>query len=266
MELLLELPAVLRESSGLVRSVRNRGLFWTHNDSGGDPVIYGVRAGVGIVAELHLAGAPARDWEDMDSGPCPPPVSGSCLYVGDIGDNLGRRPHVSILVVEEPLIDPTVPRTVGRGDWRRIDAVYPEGARDAEALAVWEDGTMTVVSKGREGSIDVYSLPLESWSQSEDGPLTLRSAGVLPVSPLWWVGRVATAATDWEDLLVIRTYTEVYFFRRDGDGWVATRPPCFVAELGKGGEGLDLDEEGLLYLTRESVGQQPAALERARCP
>lgn len=265
-ELLLELPRILRESSGLARSLRNPGLFWTHNDSGGDAVIYGVRPGVGIVAELHLAGAPVRDWEDMDLGPCPPPTSGACLYVGDIGDNLGLRSHVSVLAVEEPLLAPDAPRAVLRGQWQQLDVAYPGGARDAEALVVWEDGTTMVVSKGREGTFEVYSLPPESWTEDREGPLTFRGAGVLPVSPLWWVGRVVTAGTDLEDQLVIRTYTEVYFFRPGGDGWEATRTPCFVADLGKGGEGLDVDERTTLYLTREAVGQRPAALERGRCP
>lgn len=265
-ELLLELPRVLHESSGLARSLRNPGLFWTHNDSGGDPVIYGVRPGVGIVAELHLGGAPARDWEDLDLGPCPPPASASCLYVGDIGDNLGIRSHVSVLAVEEPLLTSDAPRLVVGVQWQRIDVAYPGGARDAEALVVWEDGTTMVVSKGREGAFDVFSLPPESWTGDREGLLTFHAAGVLPVSPLWWVGRVVTAATDLGDRLVMRTYTEVYFFRHDEGGWEATGTPCFVADLGKGGEGLDVDDEGTVYLTREAVGQRPAALERGRCP
>src|SRR4051812_36986774 len=52
------------ESSGVVASRLNPGLFWTHNDSGDGPFVYafdheGRRRGV-----WRVEGAQARDWED----------------------------------------------------------------------------------------------------------------------------------------------------------------------------------------------------------
>src|ERR687890_547292 len=52
------------ESSGIVASRRNPGLFWTHNDSGDGPLVYAFdRAGRSRGA-WRVEGAQARDWED----------------------------------------------------------------------------------------------------------------------------------------------------------------------------------------------------------
>ena len=60
-------------------------------------------------------------------GPC---SGGSCLYIGDIGDNDAKRKRVTIYRVPEP--EPTAQQP------RPLDAVYhltyPDGAHDAESL------------------------------------------------------------------------------------------------------------------------------------
>lgn len=270
--LLMTFSDELRESSGVAASRRTPGLFWTHNDSGGDPVIYGVHPGHGVVARLVLTGASNRDWEDIDLGPCPPPSTETCLYVGDIGDNLGLRSRVSVLIVEEPAWEEGVldgdaagsaaPREV---PWRQVDAVYPDGPRDAEALAVTEGGVLYVVSKGAGGSHDVYRLGADALAADELDPHTFETAGALPLAPLFWVGRVVTAGTAVGQDLLVRTYTEVYRYRLGDGGWAQTGPPCFVANLGDGGEGLDWGGDDRIFLTREAGRDEPAALEEARC-
>jgi hypothetical protein len=263
-------PDELRESSGVAASLRTPGLFWTHNDSGGEPVIYGVHPDHGVVARLVLAGASNRDWEDIDLGPCPRPSAGACLYVGDIGDNLARRSSVSVLIVEEPAWQGTDADAAGSASprevpWRQVDVVYPDGARDAEALAVTGDGTLYVVSKGGGGSHGVYRLGPDALA-GEDGELhTFERAGALPLAPLVWVGRVVTAGTDVGPDLLVRTYTEVYRYSRGDEGWTQRGDPCFVADLGDGGEGLDAGVDGRIFLTREAGEGQPAVLEEARC-
>ena len=69
-ELTGRLPAVLAESSGIVVSRAQRGVYWTHNDSGDGANLYAIDIAGKLLATFKVAGAEARDWEDMSSGPC----------------------------------------------------------------------------------------------------------------------------------------------------------------------------------------------------
>ena len=51
----------LTEVSGVAVSRQHDELLWLHNDSGGDPVVYGVGADGAAVAELLLEGAESKD-------------------------------------------------------------------------------------------------------------------------------------------------------------------------------------------------------------
>ena len=93
-----------RGESYAARSLRS------HNDSGDGPNLYTIDASGRLLATFQIAGAEARDWEDMSSGPCvgdlapagaaAPPV---CLYLADIGDNDRVREWLTVYVVVEPL-------------------------------------------------------------------------------------------------------------------------------------------------------------------
>ena len=164
-------PAVLatleggdvKESSGLAASRRNPGLFWTHNDSGGGPYLYafdraGRRRGVWLVE-----GAEARDWEDIAAGPGPEPGR-SYLYVGDTGDNGGRRAEVVVYRVAEPEVSAADAESSRKSPGRTeaaeaIRMKYPDGAHDAEALLVHpRTGDLYVVTKSVVGPAGVYRL------------------------------------------------------------------------------------------------------------
>ncbi len=262
--LLMELPRRIRESSGVLASSVNPGVFWTHNDSGGEPVLYGVRPEDGSIVELRLSGAPARDWEDLDDGPCPHAPLEPCLFVGDIGDNLSRRESVTVVVVAEPRLPDVLPPQLS-GEWWAGSLKYPSGPRDAEALVVSEDGVVRIVTKGREGEHGVYRAPTDFLQGEGDEPVDLLPDGRLPLVPVLWLGRVVTAGADWAGGIAVRTYTEVYLFREGPGGWEATGLPCVVAPLGPAGEGLDIGPDGAVYLSREATRVAPAALEAVDC-
>ncbi|MGI9627770.1 MAG: hypothetical protein ACR2QM_13115 [Longimicrobiales bacterium] len=269
--LLMEFPDRLRETSGVAVSRANPGIFWTHNDSGDGPTVYGVRPEDGQILEYHLDGAPARDWEDIDLAACPFPSERACLFIGDIGDNLGRRSSVSILIAEEPVVSEEGPGEVEPESrqipWRHLVATFEDGPRDAEALAVDDAGRLMVVSKGREGAHRVYVIQPEevAGAGSDDPAVTLSFFGELPVPPVWFIGKVVTGGAFADGELVVRTYTEVFFQRLEGAAWTESRPPCFVGHLGPGGEGLDIADDGRVYLTREGNSNRPAGLDEADC-
>jgi hypothetical protein len=132
-------PDELRESSGVVVSRTQPGVFWSHNDSGDGPNLYAIDISGRLLARVTVTNAMARDWEDISSGPCPagganagPAQPSACLYVADIGDNNEVRREVTIYIVVEPKVDgsdasPTVTA-------RSFNFRYAEGPTDAEAV------------------------------------------------------------------------------------------------------------------------------------
>jgi len=94
---LVKVPG-LSEASGLAISRRTPGRLWTHNDSG-EPVVVALDARGSVTGRVRLTGAAVEDWEAIAVGPC---GTGSCLHVGDIGDNEAERKRITIYRLPEP--------------------------------------------------------------------------------------------------------------------------------------------------------------------
>jgi hypothetical protein len=143
---LVTLPS-LPEASGV--AIGASGKLWMHNDSGAAELIAVDPSGA-VAGKLSLTGARVDDWEALASGPC---GNGSCLFVGDIGDNEASRKQITIYRLPQPS------NTSGSAKAEAIHATYPDGAHDAETLLVAPDGTLFVVTKGDTGPIAVYRFP-----------------------------------------------------------------------------------------------------------
>jgi hypothetical protein len=152
----------VNESSGLVASRRNPGLFWTHNDSGDGPFVYAFDRAGRKRGTFRVEGAQARDWEDIAAGPGPE-ASRPYLYAGDVGDNDLEREFVTVYRFQEPEVtDADVsstrerPRATAAAEAIRIK--YPDGAHNCEALLVHPTtGDLYVVTKAAD-SAGVYKL------------------------------------------------------------------------------------------------------------
>lgn len=83
------LPEEVHETSGLFF---HNGRLWTHNDSGGQPILYGLDTTTfEVVQRIRLANVKNKDWEDV----C---VDGENVYVGDFGNNKGKRKNLRIYI------------------------------------------------------------------------------------------------------------------------------------------------------------------------
>jgi hypothetical protein len=151
----------VKESSGLVASRTNSGLFWTHNDSGDGPFLYafdlkGSARGVWKVTE-----ASARDWEGISAGPGPDP-SKNYLYIGDIGDNGLKRSEIVVYRLPEPTVKAIDAQTEKRNPAATEPAEgirlrYPDGSHNSESLLVHpKGGDIYVVTKEVFGSPRVF--------------------------------------------------------------------------------------------------------------
>jgi hypothetical protein len=156
------------ESSGIVASRQNPGLFWTHNDSGDGPVLYAFDRGGRRRGTWVVEGAQARDWEDIAAGPGPA-HGRAYLYAGDIGDNEEKRQFITVYRLPEPYIaqDFAGATTGYRRATERAEAIrlkYPDGAHNAEALMVHPStGDLYVVTKrGDEAGVYKLAAPFDA--------------------------------------------------------------------------------------------------------
>jgi hypothetical protein len=273
------LPDELRESSGLAISRTQPGILWSHNDSGDGPNLYAIDMSGKLLEKFKVANALARDWEDISAGPCPaemaktasaPPTE--CLYVGDTGDNDQVRPEVTVYIVVEPRVGGTgaqpPPALASSFHYR-----YPDKPTDAEALAVLPNGDITIVSKGRSGTIDFFSIPagMVAKALSSGETITAQYAGNTGIHAEPRTGQLVTGAAVSPDgmTLAVRTYYEVFFFGLVNEGgrsrWRDLQRPCALGDAEPQGEAIDYLDSDTLLLTSERSRGRPGTIHRLQC-
>ncbi len=170
---------VIPEASGLVVSRKFPNRLYHINDSDNEPFFYITDLHGNNLQSIKIEGrlSPNADFEDMSLGPCF--SQESCLFIGDIGDNvelldLPSRETVEILVIEEQEIFPKSVAPI-----HRIVLTYPDHPHNAEGLAIHPNGDLYVLTK--ENLLDpttsskMFTLSRNQWenSHNEVQPLTL---------------------------------------------------------------------------------------------
>lgn len=249
----------LPEGSGVAASKRTPGRFWAHNDSG-QPVLIALDAKGTVLGSVRMSGAEVEDWEAIAVGPCP---AGSCIYVGDIGDNDAERPDIAIYRLPEPA---DVSGSVEKADVLRVS--YPDGAHDAEALLITPKGDIVIVTKGDTGPVGLYRLPAGA-----------KPGAILKLQPLGKPRQSGKGAADdritdgavspsgaW---VALRTKTAILLYRTEelmsGNWKEAGR--VSLQSLGEPqGEGIAFGDEKTIYLVGEGGGKsQPGTFARLSC-
>ncbi len=153
-----ELPHEIRETSGLIWF---NDLFWTHNDSGGKPEIYGLDFRNGKVkATVRIVNATNVDWEEIAQDE-------EYIYIGDFGNNRGVRKDLCIYKIPKS----SVP-TQGSADvlaekisfqWEK-QTEFPIIADrttnfDCEAMFALHDRLILFTKNWSNQRSDIYSLP-----------------------------------------------------------------------------------------------------------
>ena len=156
-ELKAELPTEVNETSGLFF---HNGRLWTHNDSGGKPILYALdTATFEIVQRITLAHVKNKDWEDV----C---TDGETVFIGDIGNNKGNRKKLKIFTFPLSAIPEkgdtilNVDSIIFRfGDQTNFDNKKHEHDYDCEAIFA-TDSNLYLLSKGwATGTTRLYRLP-----------------------------------------------------------------------------------------------------------
>ncbi|MDX9721809.1 MAG: hypothetical protein RBU37_13750 [Myxococcota bacterium] len=207
--------AQVDESSGLVRSQLNPGVLWTHNDSGDDARLYAFTQDARYLGRWDLIGAPSVDWEDLALGPCEAGAALRCLYIGDIGNNNRNRDNLSVIRVQEPLLDVDAllasPASENINAFEIFPFTYSDGNWDAESLLVDPlSAELYIISKVQVGSSVLYRFPaLRNGEAHTLEALAQRSFGAIPI-----LEQSTTGADFSHDgaRFVVRTYAYLYVF------------------------------------------------------
>jgi hypothetical protein len=265
----------LRESSGAVMSLQHGGVFWSFNDSGGQPWLFAQDTTGAVLGVVQVTGASNRDWEAAAAGPCD---EGVCLYIGDVGDNLARHPAVTVWRIPEP-VPPGAGAVASSAPAVPLHVRYHGGPRDVEALWVDADTVLWLITKRPLRGADrqrrpslLYRLRPEAWRVADTAVAELIDS--LPNVPRGDEGTLISDAALSHPLgaasggarLAVRTYHTLFVFRtEDRSG----RPrqleaSCDLRPLGEvQGEGVTWLPDGRLLFTSE---KRHAPLHAGRCP
>lgn len=153
--------ADIRESSGLSAS-ECQDVLWTHNDAGGEPIIFAMGLTGKHLGAWKLPDVNSVDWESIATFR---DASGKCLLlIGDIGDNDEKRRDLAIYRIPEPVVSEETSRSSAASP---LTAAAPEvlrftyagGPANAETLLVHPtSGFIYIVTKVKKGPAAVHKL------------------------------------------------------------------------------------------------------------
>lgn len=205
--------AELSELSGLFISKDNR--FFVHNDSGDTSRFFAIDAKGKLMSTLYFKGDPSikhfgvTDCEDIAGGPGPV-KNKSYIYLGDIGDNGGNRPYITVYRFSEP--DKLLSKMQIEGE--AVHLKYPNGPQDAETLMIDPILKDLIIISKRQDSVGIYSAPLffkkgDTLTMKKQGSLYLAGKGLIKYVVSGDISRDGRQ-------IILKTYTNIYYWLRNG--------------------------------------------------
>jgi hypothetical protein len=252
------------ELSGLVAS-RTQPVLYAHNDSGDSPRFFALSVTDGaILQEFAVQGATHVDWEDLTLGSCP---AGTCLLLGDIGDNRKVRTNYAVYRVPEPRVE--AGGAVASVTAERIPYEYPNGEKhNAEALfADPSTGRLYILTKEGAGQPSVlFRFPL---TLSSSVVVTLERVATLPVPSGADPQLTGADVSPCGDAVLVRLYNKLLLFRVPAGGQLedAFSAPFTQVPVAQEpqGEAVAFAADGRSYYTAsEALGGDPP-LNQSTC-
>ena len=253
------------ELSGLAASRTQPGVLYAHNDSGDSARFFALSSTDGsILQEFSVQGATNRDWEDLAVGPC---ASGSCVFIGDIGDNNRVRSDYAIYVVPEPTVVPGGPVVTVMA--QRLPWQYPMGVKhNSESLLVDPASGRPYVITKAPGAFQVstvyrFPLPLTPGTQA-----TLEEVVTLSVPGPTDSQLTGADVSPCGDAVLLRMYNRLVLMRADGgsleSAFTDTPTNVPVAQEGQG-EAVAFAADGRSYFTSSEAIGGPPPLFQSTC-
>ncbi len=197
----------LPEVSGLVASINNPGMFWTHNDSGNDPEVFLIDKKARIMRTYILKGVKNRDWEDIAVGPGPDSTK-TYVYVGEIGDNYSAFKLKHIYRFEEPVLTSTKTEIIIE-DFETITFQLSDKRKDTEALMVDPIARDLYIISKRENPVTIYQI---TYPFSTTDTITALEVGKMPLTQIV----AADFSPDGSEILM-KNYNHIYYWKNTAD-------------------------------------------------
>ncbi len=147
----------IQETSGLIYL---EGKLITHNDSGGEPMLYEIDSISGnITRSVFIENATNTDWEDI----C---FDSSYIYIADFGNNSGSRTDLKVyrLLISDYLLTPNDTVTVDMINFSYFDQTdfspSPLSTNfDAESMFSYNDSLFIFTKNWVNNWTNIYALP-----------------------------------------------------------------------------------------------------------
>ncbi len=258
----LDAPA-LKELSGIAYGIRSPGVLYVQNDSGDSARFFALdAAGGALLTTFSVPRARNVDWEDLavarDSAGTP------SVWLADIGDNDAVRTEIDLYRVDEPAVDLSARNSAARTSPPQIWRLrYPDGPSNAESVFVDPvRHRVFIATKSVFGLTEIYQVPATPTGHvqvlTKVGAVQFDLTGT-PGGPDNPIGELtATGASMSADgsLLVIRTYTDAYFWPVTGGdvpGALRAPPTRIALPQQPQGEGITI-HGSTVVLDSEHVG------------
>ena len=204
------LPKVVNESSGLARRYGPPGSppsFWTMNDGGGRPTLYGISPTGTLIDSLPLPGLRNVDWEDLAQ------QDSTRLFIADVGNNANTRRDLKVVAVGSSRKQLPTATTFSFSD----QTSFPPKQRNFDCEAVfYARDSLFMLSKNRSGHIvRLYGMPA-----------TPGNRALAPLDSVYIKSMVTGAAIspNYKTLAVL-TYGKILFFDVGGPDPIRLRRP-----------------------------------------
>lgn len=241
----------LWELSGLVTSISNPGMLWTHNDSGNGNQVFLVDDKLNVRLTCVLQGVENRDWEDIAVGPGPE-ENKNYVYVAEIGDNEARYKYKRIYRFEEPVASDTV-HELKITQFDAITFSLPGKRKDTETLLLDPlTKDLYIISK-REEPVYLYEL---KYPQSTTDTLTANEIMSLPFTQI-----VAGDISPDGRQILLKNYEHIYWWRNPSGKTIAEalseKPAEVPYEIEPQGESItwSRDTSGFYTVSEKNPGK-----------
>lgn len=190
----------MKEASGLDASYNNPGMYWTHNDSGNGANLYLIDQKGTLRLTVKLRGLDNQDWEDITLMKTD---NRSFIYVGDIGDNMGKRKNLRIYKFAEPTLGDVPEIEIAKEEVEIMNFTYENGSRDAETLFAYTPEQKLIVVSKRETECFIYPFVFKASKHVQ----VIKPEGRVPIT-----GLTAGDMSERGEILM-KNYEEVFYWQ-----------------------------------------------------
>jgi len=220
--------ANLTEISGIQAGA---GHWFVHND-GGKARIYVVDLDGNLLASMAVHDPQKRKWKDLEDLTIIPGADGPLLVLGDVGDNLGVRSSVHLLLVAIPVPDSAGNYPAELPLLHATTLRYPDGPRDCEAMAYDSHSGRILLMSKRDVPPRLYGLDAQDALTETEitldflgevhafRPPTARDFLLNPARAAWFSQPTGMDISPDGRRAAVITYRSIYLFNRRGeDSW-----------------------------------------------